>query len=449
MSELGYPMQVEGHRDEVLSRWLWLVKWLLAIPHFIVLAFLWVAFLVLTFVAFVAILITGRYPRSLFDFNLGVLRWTWRVGFYTFGALGTDRYPPFTLGAAPDYPARLDVEYPARLSRGLVLVKWWLLAIPQYAIVSILVGGGSWFNRAASGAGLIDLLVFFAGVALLFTGRYPPGIFDLVVGLNRWVLRVAAYAGLMTDRYPPFRLDMGRTEPSATGEIAAVPPVTAPAARRFTAGRIALVVLGSLVALIAFGLAVGGGTMLVVDHTQRDRDGYLMTPHRHLSTGTYALTSESIDLGGGGSARDFLGTVRIHTDSSRPVFVGIAPDRAADAYLRGVGHAEIKDVSPWHVAYRVAGGGPPSAPPQAQTFWAASATGSGSQDLDWKPSGGTWRIVVMNADGSRRVAVDASLGANLDNWAWIGGALLVGALVLAFVAAGLIHLGVRRGGREE
>jgi Domain of unknown function (DUF4389) len=214
------PVRVEGRLDPELSRWLWLVKWLLAIPHFIVLFFLIIAFFVVTIVAFFAILFTERYPRSLFDFNLGVLRWAWRVSFYTYDALGTDRYPPFSLGPEPNYPATLAVDYPERLSRGLVLVKWWLLAIPHYLVLGFFLGGG-WFawdwkeegGGWSGGPGLITLLALFAGIALLFTTRYPRGIFGLVIGLNRWVFRVVAYAALMTDVYPPFRLDQGGPEP--------------------------------------------------------------------------------------------------------------------------------------------------------------------------------------------------------------------------------------------
>ena len=94
-------------------------------------------------IAFFAILFTARYPRACSTSTSGVLRWSWRVHFYGYCALGTDRYPPFTLGEAPDYPATLDVVYPQRLSRGLVLVKWWLLAIPHYVIIAVFVGGGT------------------------------------------------------------------------------------------------------------------------------------------------------------------------------------------------------------------------------------------------------------------------------------------------------------------
>jgi hypothetical protein len=126
------------------------------------------------------------------------------VSYYATSAIGTDRYPPFTLGPA-DYPAELDIPYPERLSRGRALVKWWLLAIPQYVVVTIFLGA---WNTAVTAAtpGLLPVLVLIAGGALLFTGRYPRDLFGVVVGLNRWALRVAAYALLMRDEYPPFRL---------------------------------------------------------------------------------------------------------------------------------------------------------------------------------------------------------------------------------------------------
>src|SRR5687767_6499672 len=133
----AHPLRLTGELAPKLSRGLWLVKWLLAIPHFVVLLFLWVAFVGVSVVALFAILFTGRYPRGLFDFNVGVLRWSCRVGFYSYSALGTDEYPPFTLKDASDYPARLQVEYPESLSRGLVLVKWWLLVLPHYLVVGV------------------------------------------------------------------------------------------------------------------------------------------------------------------------------------------------------------------------------------------------------------------------------------------------------------------------
>jgi hypothetical protein len=178
-----YPARLTGRLDPALSRWLWLVN----------------------------------YPRAIFDFNLGVMRWSWRVAFYAFHAFGTDRYPPFSLQPEPGYPADYEVDYPQQLSRGLVLVKWWLLALPHLIIVSVLTGGwgfsvtGSW--RIAGGGGLIALLAVIAGVIMLVTGAYPAQLFDLIMGLNRWCYRVLAYVALMRDEYPPFRLDQGGTDP--------------------------------------------------------------------------------------------------------------------------------------------------------------------------------------------------------------------------------------------
>jgi hypothetical protein len=204
----GYPLRLTGHFDESTSRWLWLVKIILVIPHVVVLAFLWLAAMVVTVIAWFAILFTGRYPRSMFDFCVGVLRWSWRVSFYTTGAFGTDKYPPFRLAPDDTYPADLDVAYPQHLSRGLVLIKWWLLAIPQYVIVGILTGGGGGVHM-----GLVGVLAIIGAASLLFTGSYPRSIFDLAMGFNRWSFRVAAYALLMTDAYPPFRLDEGPDDP--------------------------------------------------------------------------------------------------------------------------------------------------------------------------------------------------------------------------------------------
>ena len=247
-----YPVRGDAALDPSRSRVLWLVKWLLLIPHVIVLFFLWVAFVVVTVIAFFAILFTGRYPRSLFDYNLGVMRWSWRVHYYGYWALGTDRYPPFTLAEVPDYPAHLDVAYPERLSRGLIFVKW-LLAIPHFLVLAVFVGGGLWLgtragdgddawdNGSSAGWSLVGLLVLIAAIVLLFTGRYPKPLYDFVMGMDRWALRVGAYAALMTDRYPPFRLDLGGTDPGSvpagplppapTGEPTAGPPAPVTAGR--------------------------------------------------------------------------------------------------------------------------------------------------------------------------------------------------------------------------
>ncbi len=463
----AYPVRLEGELDAKLSRWLWLVKWLLAIPHYIVLAFLWLAYFALTVVAFFAVLFTGRYPRGIFAFNLGVLRWTWRVGFYTYAALGTDRYPPFTLDDVPDYPARLDIAYPERLSRGLVLVKWWLLAIPHYVVLGLFLGGASYTVAKTTGwvwgfgfqTGLIGFLVLVAGVVLLFRTTYPRGVFDLVLGLDRWVARVVAYAGLMTDEYPPFRLDQGGADPAgiAPGAPAEVVP-SEPAAAETAgaapsggrAGRIVLVVLGSIAAILAFGLLTGGCALVGVDRIARDDDGFLMSPTEDLRTSTYAIVSDRAELDTDGAEwalETFLGTVRVRAESEtgREIFIGIGREREVAAYLGQVERDVVSGLDfDGDPEYERRPGRAPRTEP-VNTFWAASASGTGEVTLDWEPEDGDWRVVLMNADGSRGVSADVSIGAELDPLLWIGIGLLVAGGLLAAAAALAITFGVRHG----
>jgi uncharacterized protein DUF4389 len=182
---------------EAPSRWLWLFKWcVLAVPHYPILILLYLVYPPLTFVAGVAILFTGRYPRPIFDFNVGVLRWSWRVMNYRFPMNSTDKYPPFTLASRPDYPGDLVVDYPERLTNWAVLVKWWLLGLPQILLC--------WAMEP-----LLQLLCVINAVWLLCAGSTHPGMFDLLMGIVRWRYRVAAYVSLMRDEYPPFRLDLG------------------------------------------------------------------------------------------------------------------------------------------------------------------------------------------------------------------------------------------------
>lgn len=446
-----YPVRVEASLDPALSRWMWLVKWLLAVPHYIVLAFLWLAFGVLTVVAFFAILFTARYPRAIFDFNVGVMRWSWRVQYYAYAALGTDQYPPFTLADVPEYPARLEVDYPEQLSRGLVLVKWWLLAIPQYIIVGLFVGGGSWFawqwtnddfNWAAGG--LVGVLVLVAGVVLLVTGSYPKPIYEFVLGMDRWVVRVGAYAGLMTDQYPPFRLDMGGQDPA--GRLAGRPEAHADTGphHRWTGGRIASVVIGAVLALASMGLLTGGATLLWADQANRDANGYLSASNSFTTTG-YALVTEPVVLTDWVPPANVVGDVRIQVASNDPaqaVFVGIAPTAAVQDYLGGVDYATVRDVSERTVT--VHSGNQPVTLPQDTDIWAARASGTGLQTVTWPMSTGDWTVVVMHPNGAPGLDVRAEVGATVPALGWISAGLLALGVVLLAGGVALIAVPVYR-----
>lgn len=479
MSVATYPVHVDATLEPGMSRWLWLVKWLLAIPHFVVLFFLGVAFVVASVIAFFAILFTGRYPPSLFEFNVGVLRWTWRVSYYTYGALGTDRYPPFSLADVPDYPAHFDVDYPTHLSRGLVLVKWWLLAIPHYLVVGIFVGGGTWAlwqttDNTGGAPGLIGLMVLVAAVVLAFTGRYPQQIFDLVLGMNRWALRVAAYAGLMTDEYPPFQLDMGghestgtMTVPSATqpadtatealdepaAPSSAHPPSATTRRSGWSAGRVISLVIGSLLGLTSLGLLGAGGVATWATNTQRDTAGYLTTDTRTFTTATYAVTSDQIDLGTSTdwiTPGDVLGTVRFRAtaiDPTKAVFVGVAPQTAVETYLAGVGHTVVTNWANGHTQTTATAGNRAPSRPAAARIWTAHASGVGTQALTWRPTGGHWVVVVMNANATAGVTVTADAGATVPDLAWIAvGLFVIGGILLA-AAVVLIAVPVARASR--
>jgi hypothetical protein len=474
MSTSTYPVRVEATLDPHMSRWQWLVKWALVIPHYVVLLFLWIAFAVLSFVAFFAILFTERYPRSLFDFNVGVLRWSWRVAYYAYGALGTDRYPPFSLEDRPDYPAHLEVEYPEHLSRGLVLVKWWLLAIPHYLVIGLFLGGAGYVlddavgdgGATVAGGGLIGLLVLVAAVVLLFTGRYPRPIFDLVLGLNRWVIRVAAYAALMTDVYPPFRLDQGGADPgqlltspaaawsppaAAGATTPAIGPTTSPSThevRSWTAGRIVALVAGSVALLVSLGVGVAGAALAVADHGFRDEDGFLMSDTTQLTTSTYAITSTSVtvhaDTPADNLPQRLLGDVKVRADAGpRAVFIGIAATSDVDAWLGNTEHATVTDYDRGPV-YATSGSEPAGTAPAAAGFWVAQSEGTGTQQIVWPVDEGDWTLVVMNADASAGVVADVAVGATVPALDWLVPVLLVVAgagLVLGVV---LVAAAIRR-----
>jgi Domain of unknown function (DUF4389) len=191
-SAAGYPAGFDIEYPQSLSRWKIFVKWILAIPHFIIVYLLQAVTSILVFIAFFAILFTKKWPRGLFDFSVQIQRWTFNVYAYAV-TLQRDEYPPFT-GEAGQYPVALEVDYDDNLSRWQIFLKW-LFALPHLIIVTFL-------------ALAAIVVVFIAFFAILFTGKYPRGMFDFVTGTLRWYVRVNAYAfWLMTDRYPPFSLE--------------------------------------------------------------------------------------------------------------------------------------------------------------------------------------------------------------------------------------------------
>ncbi|MFC7530088.1 DUF4389 domain-containing protein [Actinoplanes sp. GCM10030250] len=442
-----YPLRVEARRDESLSRWLWLVKWLLLIPHYVTLLVLWIGLVVLTLVAYLAVLITGRYPAPIRAYNLGVLRWTWRVGYYGYPVLGTDTYPPFTLADVPEYPARLHLEHHESPPRWLPLVAW-LLAIPHLMILGALSGAAGRTIRDGDtptvGPISVTLVVLLtAVVALLFTGRYPHGLHDLLVGIARWGLRVTAYLTLLTPRFPPLRLDQGGCEPDPVPEG---PARAGPSRHVPVAGPVIWLVAGAVLLVPAAGLGIGGGTLLALD-AARDHAGYVTSPTLMLDSSTAAITAENLTITDTGLwTREVVDVGGLRVTATSPagqsVFVGVAPQASVDSWLAGTAHDRLVGLDSGRAVYnRALGAVRRVAEPAAQDFWLAQASGPGTVALQWDVTSGDYAVVVANADGSAGVAADARGAVRVPGLAALGGGLLATGIVLFLVAVALIGLG--------
>jgi hypothetical protein len=190
-----YPLQLDFQADTHITRWRPLVQWLYAIPHLMIAGALRSLRQVLTLISLFTVLFTKQIPRSLFDVIVMTYRYEWRATSYAL--FMHEDYPPYDFepsseddGVEPHTSLRLS--YPDDLERWKPLYKWFL-AIPQYFVLAGL------FIAACLGV----VAGFFA---VLFTGEYPQGIRDFLVNAYRYGLRVEAYVGLLTDRYPPFSL---------------------------------------------------------------------------------------------------------------------------------------------------------------------------------------------------------------------------------------------------
>jgi hypothetical protein len=217
-----------------------------------------------------------------------------------------------------------------------------------------------------------------------------------------------------------------------------------------SAGRVILIVLGSIGVLVGLALAAGGGFLLWADRTQRE-DGYLTTPTERFATTTYALTRTRLEVdtdGAGWVLNDsWFGKVRIRGESpgAKMLFIGIGPEAAVAKYLGSVAHASVQDIDfdPFRVTYLPIAGGAPHGPPTGQRFWAVSASGVGTQTVTWKVREGDWSVVLMNADGSRGVAADIDVGAKLSFLLWVAIGSLIGGVLVVGGSAALIVLAAR------
>ena len=214
-------------------------------------------------------------------------------------------------------------------------------------------------------------------------------------------------------------------------------------------GRAVALFLGVLLLLPGLGMLGGGGTLLWAHHIDRSQ-GFVVSPQEGFSSVGHALVSDRIDIS---AVPDWLpisgtlGTARLEVTGVGPadVFVGVAAPADARRYLDGVQATVVDglgfDAPP--TGSDQLPGGRPSGPPTEQDFWIAQATGHGTQEVTWEPADGDWMFVVMNADGSQRVEVDARIGAELPALGWVGWTALVVGSVLTFGAVRLLALAGR------
>jgi hypothetical protein len=233
---------------------------------------------------------------------------------------------------------------------------------------------------------------------------------------------------------------------------AAVSTIAAPAAptQGLGRGRLVRLVFGSLGLLAALALIGSAVAGIVGLETNRDATGYFVTHTHHYQTSSYALSTESLNVGGVTGALE-AGLVRLRiaatsSDAAKPLFIGIARTEDVNRYLARVEHDELRDINfdPFTIDYRRLGTGAPRARPSTQSFWQARASGLGTQTISWPIKKGQWTAIVMNADGSRNVSVDAQLAARLaGGWWFAAAAFVLGALSLVGGIA-LLRSGARR-----
>jgi hypothetical protein len=208
----------------------------------------------------------------------------------------------------------------------------------------------------------------------------------------------------------------------------------------WTAGRIAPLVIGALLVLVALVLVGGGGTGMWAYLVKRD-EGYVTTGAHKFSTAGSALATKPTQLGSAGVgwlySPTLLGKVRVRVtpvSAGPPLFVGIARSSDVDRYLAGVDRTVINDF--WDNDVKPVGGGRVPAAPATQHFWVASSNGAGARSLVWNPTDGRWTVVVMRADGRPGLDIGADLGARPPALPWIALGLLVAGAV--FMAGGVL-----------